>query len=215
MFLKSQPYPSYEDLISEIAKEGVLQDHRLRKAFEEVDRKSFVPDAENAYLDMALPIGCNQTISQPYTVAFMLDKLGVQQGDKVLEIGFGSGWQTVILSNLVGHKGEVHATELISDLYKWGKQNIAKYHPSNVYTYLAHETELGIPACAPFDKIITGAAARDQVPAGLIDQLAVGGTLVIPVGNAIYKVHKAKTDDILEERYVGFSFVPLIYSEEN
>ena len=118
-----------ESLIFSLKEKGVLRDPRIEDALWNVDRKNFVPPEfrDSAYLDDALPIGFGQTISQPYTVVFMLELLEVSEGEKVLDVGYGSGWQTALLAHLVGDKGLVFGVEIVRPLCDIGAQNIATY----------------------------------------------------------------------------------------
>lgn len=182
---------------------------KIQQAFQEIDRKDFVMDEykTEAYLDAPLPILSDQTISQPSTVAFMLDLLDVEKGDKILDIGAGSGWTTALLANLTGPKGNVIGLETIPDLVKFGQKNLAKYNLKNTEIKKAKK-RIGILG-QKFDKILVSAAAEDM-PKELFMQLKVGGTLVIPVENSIYKVTKIKKDKVDIKEYPGFVFVPLV-----
>ena len=182
------------------------------KAFEKVDRKDFVrsEDVDHAYDNVPLPIGYNQTISQPTTVAFMLELLELKEGLKALDVGSGSGWTTALLANILGKKGEVIGVETIPELVNFGRKNIAKYRKGlNVNIFPAGET-IGYPLKSPYDRILVSASA-DEIPLELIKQLKVLGILVIPVKNSIYKLVRRSNDinDILKEEYPGFVFVPL------
>ncbi len=174
-----------------------------------IDRKDFVLKEyeSEAYEDYPLPIGFNQTISQPSTVFFMLKLLNPKKGEKILDVGSGSGWTTALLAEAVGEKGKVLGVEKIPELVEFGRNNISKYDFKNVKIFEAKK-ELGLPSKAPFDKILVSASAK-EVPEELINQLKDKGTMVIPVGNNILKIQKGgKT-----EKYEGFVFVPLIKSE--
>src|SRR3972149_2720436 len=116
-------------LIKELMEEGILKTPSIIDAFEKVDRKDFVPEElkDRAYLNTPLPIGYGQTISQPLTVAFMLELLQPEKGNKILEIGSGSGWQTALLAYIVSGERKVFAAELIPELMAFGRQNVATY----------------------------------------------------------------------------------------
>lgn len=203
---------SYNQLLGHLVEKRVLKDDSpLLQAFTLVDRKDFIPMQYHnfAYEDFPISIGYRQSISQPSTIAFMLTKLDVLSGHTVLEVGYGSGWQTVILSILAGDSGKIHATELIPQLKEFGEHNIAKYQRNNIHLYQANKGDLGVPVKGPFDRIIVGAAGT-HIPQRLIDQLAVGGIMVIPVNYSIYKVEKLDDGRIHTEEFPNYIFVPLI-----
>ena len=166
-----------------------------------------------AYLDLPLSIGEGQTISQPYIVALMVAALGLHSDDRVLEVGTGSGYQAAILSALVP-QGEVCAVELVPRLAEQARKLLRVLDYNNVRVEMAGPT-LGCPDHAPFDAIIV-AAASPKLPESLVSQLAVGGTLVIPVGTLEQQdlVHAVRTDEGLSVRMLGpCRFVPLIDRE--
>lgn len=202
-----------EYLINELIKQGYLKTPRVIEAFRAVPREDFLPKEikGEAAINAPLPIGNGQTISQPLTVAFMLELLRPEEGDRVLDVGSGSGWQTALLAYIVGKEGKVYALERISDLKEIGQKNVAQYNFSNVRFFLADGTR-GLKKEAPFDRIIVAAAAH-SIPAALIDQLEALGRLVIPVGVTLSDMVLIKKDrwgKVSEERYPGFSFVPLL-----
>ncbi len=186
-----------------------ISDERVLAAIGKVPRHVFFENAllEHAYQDKAFPIGEGQTISQPYTVAFQTEKLEIKSGDKVLEIGTGSGYQACILLEL---GAKVFTIEYNKTLYERTKAFLPKlgYKP---YFYLGDGSK-GIPAKAPFDKIIVTAGAP-VIPDALIEQLAEGGILIIPVGDRekqkMVRICK-KNGKLLKEAFDYFSFVPLL-----
>lgn len=192
-----------------LQKEGVLTSPLLIRSFETVDRKDFVPYAlqEEAYEDYPLAIGEGQTISQPYTVAFMLELLALEESDRVLDIGCGSGWTTALLASAV-REGSVTALERIPSLVHLAERNLAKYRFDNIELRRAG-TVLGLPGHT-FDKILVSAAAR-ELPFELVRQLRPGGIMVIPVENSISVVHKLEGERFSRKDFYGFTFVPLIY----
>lgn len=198
-----------KELIEKLKAHGVLRSKRIEDALRAADRAAFVPEdmRDEAYEDCPLPIGSGQTISQPYTVVYMLELLDVQPGEKVLDVGSGSGWTTALLAHLVGEGGEVIGVERIPELAAFGRRNLASLHVKNARIEQAG-AELGYPSEAPFNKILVSAAAS-AVPQALVNQLHKNGRMVLPVGNAIIKIES--TDKGLEEeRHEGFHFVPLI-----
>lgn len=186
-----------------------IKDPNVLQAIGKVPRHVFFDNAllEHAYQDKAFPIGEGQTISQPYTVAFQTEKLEIKPGDKVLEIGTGSGYQACILLEL---GAKVYTIEYNKKLYETAKSFLPKlgYKPYFFYG----DGSKGISAKAPFDKIIVTAGAP-VVPDALINQLAEGGILVIPVGNrekqVMLKIRK-KNGQLIKEEFDYFSFVPLL-----
>jgi len=164
-------------LLQSLREQGI-RDERVLAAIEAVPREAFVeqPFAEEAYADAALPISCGQTISQPYVVALMTEALQVAPQHRVLEIGTGSGYQAAVLGRLSAH---VFTIERYSTLAETAGERFRKLGLSNIVQKVGDGT-LGWPEEAPFDRIIVTAAAK-EVPQALLDQLAMGGILVIPV----------------------------------
>jgi protein-L-isoaspartate(D-aspartate) O-methyltransferase len=152
---------------------------RVLAALGAVPRHEFVPAEErvSAYLDLPLPIGHGQTISQPYIVALMTDLLELKAGDKVLEVGAGSGYQAAVLARLVTH---VHTVEIVPELARTCRERLARLGVANVDVH-AGDGAAGLPDEAPFDAIMVTAAAR-RIPEALVEQLKPGRRMVIPVG---------------------------------
>lgn len=196
-------------LVDHLVDLGVLKTPRLISAFRAVDRKDFVPEqhASEAYADHPLPIGGRQTISQPYTVAFMLELLAPTEGNRVLDVGSGSGYTTALLSAAVGEHGSVCGVEIKKELVEMGTENIKKYRFPHTAIVSGGGT-IGFPEKAPYDRILVSAAA-ETVPQELIHQLAGGGTMVIPVGSGIERVAKEESGAVQTRRWDGFAFVPL------
>ena len=182
-------------------------------AFIAIDRKDFVPAdmQQYAYENKPLPIGSRQTISQPYTVAFMMELLQPKLGDEVLDVGFGSGWSTGILAKLVGDEGSVCAVEIIPEIYKFGKENLKKYNYTNINFVLGSWIDIHSQT---FDCILVSAATYEPVANQLILRLNVGGRMVIPIcnsiGQSIRLVIKKSERETIEQNYPGFIFVPLV-----
>jgi len=199
-----------KELIDHLIKRRVLVSETIIDALSSIDRINFVRPEElnRAYMDNPLSIGYGQTISQPYTVIFMLELLQAEKGNKVLDIGSGSGWTTALLAHIVQKEGSVLGMEKVSDLVKFGKNNIEKYNFTNA-KIVQSEEELGKPE-EQFDRVLVSAAAR-KVPDELVDQLKIGGRMVIPVQSSIYKVDKISKEQVEKDENYGFSFVPLIY----
>jgi protein-L-isoaspartate(D-aspartate) O-methyltransferase len=183
---------------------------RIDQAFKAVKRANFVPHEvkKAADIDMPLPIGFGQTNSQPTTVRMMLRWLDPKPGDKVLDVGSGSGWTTTLLAYLVGSKGKVYAVERIPQLLEFGKENCQRAGVKNVEFFKAGK-EYGLPDKAPFDRILVSASAQ-ELPAGLPSQLKVGGKMVIPVASNILEITRASEQDYETQVHLGFVFVPLV-----
>jgi len=206
-----------EKLIQDLIDEEFLKSARIISAFKKIKRKDFLPDhlKEDASLNIPLPLSHGQTISQPLTVAFMLELLQPRAGNVILDVGSGSGWQTALLAEIVGEEGKVYAIERVPDLMRFNKKNVKSYHFKNVEFICADGTR-GYKKAAPFDKIIVAAAAEIGIPDILMKQLKVGGRLVIPVGKyeqSMVKVEKVSETDYKEERQPGCQFVPLVPKE--
>lgn len=198
-----------KNLLENIKNEGVLKTPRIIQAFEKVDRADFVLDEHKriVYADHPFPIGYGGTISQPTTVAFMLELLQPKKGDKILDVGSGSGWTTTLLAEIVGKSGQVFGVEIVPELVKFGQDNLKKYKLPQAQIIQAGK-KLGLSKEAPFDKILVSAAGK-ELPQELIDQLKPGGTLVIPLKSSVWKITKTKKGKIKKEEFYGFSFVPL------
>jgi len=203
-----------KELVQQLVKDEVLKTERIIRAFELVDRINFCIHSQkcNAYKDEPLEIYEGQTISQPTTVAIMTEALDVHPGQKVLEIGSGSGYQAAILSKIVGDKGKVYTIEYLQKLYEFASKNLEAY--TNVDVFKGDGSK-GLKKHAPYDRIIVTAGAP-VVPKSLEEQLAKGGKIVIPVGDkALYsmKVITRGEDGIIEEDIGLFRFVQLVGEE--
>jgi len=216
-----------EELVNNLKRDGVLRTPAIIDAFLKNDRARFVwPEySKQAYVDVPLPVKKGQTISQPYTVAFMLELLAPEKGQTILDVGFGSGWTTALLSSIVGAGGRVFAMEVLPEVYAFGERNLAKLKRKNIRLCLGSGRG-GWPERGPFDRILVSAAAR-EVPEELKKQLKAGGKMVLPIGGeAVYnfaswqaqpfyqqdlKLIKKYSENEFDERdFPGFAFVPLI-----
>ena len=190
-----------------------VQDQRVLQAMREVPRHLFVPPQlrAHAYEDQPLPIGSDQTISQPYIVAFMTELLRPRAADKVLEIGTGSGYQAAILSGLVQ---QVYSIEIVPSLASEAESRLKRLGFSNV-SVKAGDGYLGWPEHAPFDAIVV-TAAPPEIPPALVKQLKRGGRMVLPVGRAgktqnLLLLEKSKnSDQIVGRTVIPVRFVPMV-----
>ena len=191
----------------QVVRRGIRDGHVL-EAMRKIDRSLFVPPEirGRAFSDHALPIGHDQTISQPYVVAAMTDALELRGTDRVLEIGTGSGYQTAILAEIAG---EIWSVEIVRPLAKKANDLLDGLGYTNISCRMSDGGE-GWPEEAPFDKIIVTAAPQ-QIPEALVDQLTMGGLLVLPVGSIDQELLRLrKTEDGVEkERLFGVRFVPM------
>lgn len=188
-----------------------ITDATVLKAMDDVPREYFVPAGQSgaAYADQALPIACGQTISQPYVVAYMTEQLALSSQDRVLEIGTGSGYQAAILARIVR---EVVTIERYRTLAEAARARLQTLGIRNVQVR-AGDGFAGAPELAPFDRIMVTAAA-EQVPQGLVNQLANHGVMILPLGphdgaQTLVKLTK-RDDQIRQESLIGVRFVPLL-----
>jgi protein-L-isoaspartate(D-aspartate) O-methyltransferase len=193
-------------LVDSLIKEKWLKTERIIKAFKKVERKDFMPEKINklAEINEAMPIGKGQTISQPTVVAFMLELLQPERGDKILDIGSGSGWTTALLSQIAE---KVIAVEVIAELKEFGEKNAKKY--SKNVEFILGDGSLGYSKEAPYDKILASASAK-EIPNAWRRQLKVGGRIVAPVKESIWLLEKKSKDNFKETEYKRFLFVPLV-----
>ncbi len=199
---------SMKELVDSIIGRGYLQTPRIIEAFYGIDRRAFMPEGfeADAYLDVPLPIGEGQTISQPSTVAIMLELLQPQEGDRVLDVGSGSGWSTALLAAICV-RGTVEGIERVPALVRFGQRNLQKSGVENA-TIEQSGALLGKPG-REYDRILVSAAAK-EVPEALLEQLKPGGVMVLPVRDSIYKISKDGSGKISTEVFWGFRFVPLV-----
>ena len=201
---------SNSSLINHLINSDALKSSNIIEAFKHIDRIDFVldPTAVDVYEDYPLQIGHQQTISQPTTVAMMLEMLSPKEGQKILDIGSGSGWTTALLSYIVGDIGSVTGLERVDSLVEFGNNNLKKYRFKNAKIIQARD-ELGVVG-EKFDRILVSAAAG-EFPSELAHQLKTGGKLVIPVESSIYEITKKENGELKAIEHYGFRFVPLIF----
>jgi len=200
------------DLIIYLKNSKFLTDNRVESALRNIPRHEFIPESEldYAYNNEPLPIMKNQTISQPGVVTRMTEWLDVKDGQKILEIGTGSGWQSAILSYLVG-SGSIYSIERHPELVKFAQENLKKLDIDNVHVILG-DGSIGYPEESPYDRIIITAACS-EIPLPLLDQLKENGLILAPVGDSsqslvlLQKTSKGMIEIKKQSKYV---FVPLV-----
>ena len=182
----------------------------IEQAFKRIHRSDFIPESlhDRVNVDAPLPIGFGQTISQPSTVRLMLEWLDAQIGEKILDLGSGSGWTTALLSQIIGPSGRVFAVERIPELVKMGRDNCNNVGIQNVIFFQAGK-KYGLSKYSPYNRILVSASAK-KLPEELLDQLKIGGRLVIPIKNSIYIINKIDNDNYETREHPGFVFVPLV-----
>jgi len=201
-----------ERLVEKLKIEGHIKSKAVEKAFLETPRELFVPEKLKgyAYVDTPLEIGNGQTISAPHMVAIMCEALDLKKGQKILEIGAGSGYHAAIVSKLIGDKGHVYTIERFSSLADNAKKNLEKAGIKNVTVEVGDGSE-GLQKYAPYDSIYV-TCASPCIPQPLVEQLKDPGKLLIPVGQFISKLEllEKKNKKIIETDLGGCAFVPLV-----
>lgn len=205
-------------LINELIKRKILKTPEIIMAFNKIDRKDFVrlDDIEMVEVNAPLPIGSGQTISQPETVAIMLELLQPRSGDIILDIGSGSGWTTALLAQIVGDKGKIFGIEIVPELCDFGRNNVNKYNfiDKGTVQIICSDGNKGLAGESPFNKILISAAAK-EFPWKLFGQLKIGGRMIFPQGEEysaqdLVVIEKIGENKYNESRYYGFVFVPLV-----
>jgi protein-L-isoaspartate(D-aspartate) O-methyltransferase len=183
---------------------------QVAQVMRDVRRADFLPALlqQSADVDSPLPIGGGQTSSQPRTVAAMLRLLEPRAGQRVLDVGAGSGWTTALLARLVGPQGRVVGVELDPALAEWGADNLAAYAMPWAELHQAEPGILGRPDLSPFDRILVSAEAH-ELPGELLDQLGYDGVMVVPVSGRMCRVSRARDGTVTLSRHGRYRFVPL------
>jgi len=212
LIIEKKYQTALNDLIIYLKKSRFLNDGKVESAFRNIPRHEFVVPSEldRAYYNEPLSIMNNQTISQPGVVSRMTEWLDIKDGQKILEIGTGSGWQTAILSYLVG-TGTVYSIERHSELVKFARKNLEKLGLDNVHVIL-DDGSLGYPEESPFDRIIITAACT-EIPLPLLEQLDENGLIIAPVGDSSQSLVllKKTSEGIVEiKNQSNYVFVPLL-----
>ena len=201
-------------LVDGLLRRGYITSSSVENAMRRVPREEFVPQRlrDEAYIDTPLPIGDGQTISAPHMVAIMAEKLEVQPGHKVLEVGAGSGYHAAVVAELVRPGGRVFTVERFESLARFAEANLARAGYSDTVEVIVGDGSLGLPTQAPFDRIFVACGAPN-VPSPLVEQLSDGGHMLVPVGGRMYqdliKVVK-RGKKVTTESHGGCVFVPLV-----
>ena len=206
-------------LVDSLIQEGWLKTDRIIAAFRRIKRIDFLPDdlKDLSEIDEAMPIGSGQTISQPSVVAFMLEMLQPEPGDRILDVGSGSGWTNTLLSEIVGSKGKVFSLELVPGLKEFGETNASKYGfiKKGISEFICADGSKGYLKEAPYDRILASAAAN-KIPDAWKEQLKADGRIVAPINNSIVLCRKKQSVsgeiEFEIEEHPGFVFVPLLSS---
>lgn len=205
-----------EELVEKLLKNGHIQTGKVKKAMLHVPREEFMPPEirDYAYLDRPLPIGKGQTISAPHMVAIIAEKLDLDEGMNILEIGTGFGYNAAVVSQIIGSSGHVYTLERIPSLAQKAKENLEKTGYKDQVTVIIGDGTLGYPEKAPFDRIY-GTASAPKIPEPLKNQLKIGGKLIIPLGSNNYfqelvSIQRVSEDKFESSNLGGVAFVPMI-----
>ena len=212
LIIEKKYQTALDDLIKTIKDYGFLTNEKVESAFRTIPRHEFVVPSElaRAYYNEPLSIMNNQTISQPGVVSRMTEWLDVQDGQKILEIGTGSGWQTAILSYMVGN-GTVYSIERLPELVNFARENLEKLGLDNVHVILG-DGSLGYPEKSPYDRIIITAACT-EIPLPLLEQLDENGLIIAPVGGlsqSMILLKKISGEIVKIKNESNYIFVPLL-----
>lgn len=212
----------WEKLIQNLIKEGILHSSKVIEAMRKVPREKFLPENMQTYsaVDTPLPIGFGQTASAPHMVSIMNEALHLEIGNKVLEVGAGSGWHAATIAELIAPQtaprsewGHIYTVEIVQNLAEFARKNIMNGGYGDRVTIIYSDGSIGYPEKAPYDRILVTAGAPD-VPKPLVDQLKTTGIMLIPVGSlslfqSLFKITKTGDGKTKEESLGGVAFVPL------
>lgn len=210
-----------KELVENLTERGILTQEKVAEALLTVPREKFIPEdvKSQAYVDSPLAIGSEQTISAPHMNVMMCQILELEEGDKMLEVGTGSGYHAALCAEIIApenstNPGHVYTIERHEELAEKAKKNLEETGYDDVITVIVGDGTLGYEEEAPYDKIMVTAASPAKIPPPLTEQLKEGGILCIPAGSkkfsqALYKITK-KDGKIKKDRITGVRFVPLI-----
>ncbi len=201
-------------LVNNLIREGYLKSDLIIDVLEHIDRIEFVPRELELLVDadVALPIGYGQTIPKPFVVALILELLDPQPGQKILDVGSGSGWTTALLARAIGDTGKVISVERMKSLSDFAKKNTDKYGfvRKGTAEFFHGDITVGFSPEAPYDRILVSPSVLDEIPKTLKNQLKIGGKMVVPIGNSIIYLERESETDFFREEFPGFDFVPFI-----
>jgi len=203
-----------EKLVASLQRRGYIVSPHVERAMRAVPREEFLPRElrDEAYVDTPLPIGDGQTISAPHMVAIMVEALDLTPGQTVLEVGAGSGYHAAVVAEAVSPGGHVYTVERLPSLAEFAKANLSRTGYDDRVTVVEGDGSKGLPEHAPYDRIFVACGAPD-IPQPLVDQLKVGGEMLVPVGGRYYqdliKVTRQKSG-VIKENHGGCVFVPLV-----
>lgn len=204
---------SQSELVDGLVQDGVLKTPVIVNAFRLINRADFVPAdlRHEAYVNAPLPIVGGQTISQPWTVAFMLELLQPKRDQNILDIGSGSGWQTALLAQIVGENGHVTALDVVPELCQKSMVSLDRYQfiTRGIVEVYCQDAHSGFATQAPYDRII-GAAMLEELPQVWVDQLKPNGLIVAPMSGSVWRWHKDMRGKLSAEEFPGFAFVPFV-----
>jgi protein-L-isoaspartate(D-aspartate) O-methyltransferase len=220
--VRSVEVNEWEKLIQNLVKQGVLHSAKIIETMRKVSREKFLPENMRFYsaVDTPLPIGFGQTASAPHMVSIMNEALQLEIGNKVLEVGAGSGWHAATIAELIAPKtaprsewGHVYTVEIVQGLAEFARKNIMNGGYGDRVTIMYADGSRGYPEKAPYDRILVTAGAP-EVPKPLIDQLKPAGIMLIPVGSlslfqSLFRITKTSEGRTREENLGGVAFVPL------
>jgi len=220
--MKSRHY----ELTDALIQDGYLKTPEIIESFERIDRADFIPADQraHAHCNTPLAIGSNQVASQPLLIAFMLELLQPKKGERILEIGAGSGWQTAILADIVSGsdapdgdesiRGSVVGVERISELCEFAESNLERYGfvGKGAASIVCGDGSKGYKHDAPYDKIVSSACLSEDVPQVWKRQLKIGGRIVAPIGSNVVVIDKLSRTTYIRKEFFGFSFSPLVAS---
>lgn len=198
-----------DELIATLTQKGYSE--RIIKSFEKVKREEFVPEnlAPYAYEDIPLPVWTGATISQPSTVAFMLNLLDPHQGQKILEIGSGSGYVLALLAEII-KDGNIYGIEITKKLALNSRKILSK---NSIIQVIIRSGSNGLPEFSPYDRILVSFSCPDKyLPAKLVDQLKDPGILVVPIKQSVFQFKK-ENGKVSSKEFSGFAFVPMVQKE--
>jgi len=202
-------------LVDKLFNQGYIKSQKVKKAMLKVPREQFMPQGSfyQAYADRPFPIGKGQTISAPHMVAIIAERLDLEGGMNILEIGTGWGYNAAVVAEVVGRKGHIYTVERIPELAAKARENLEKTGYSKLVTVIEGDGTLGYPEKAPYDRIY-GTASAPKIPEPLKEQLKIGGKLIVPMGSDYFQdlisMVRVSEDEYQTKNLGGVVFVPMI-----